>query len=215
MFVSAFLVDGEKTTLIDTGWPDTVDELLAGLDDHEATVDRVILTHDGVDHTGGLDRIVDRYDPELLVPAAETELIDGIDQTPTDTFEHGDVLAGGIEVIEVPGHTQAPTSLYFPERKLLIAGDVLDGSDRRGLPAGFLLPPPASYNEDHAAAELNLERLLEYDIETVLVFHGSHVMSNANEKLARLLDFEKYFQRGAKIVHAADPSGDDPEYDCR
>lgn len=215
MFVSAFLVDGEITTLIDTGWPDTVDELLEGLTEYGASIDRVILTHDGVDHTGGLNQIIERYDPELLAPAAETDLLDRIDQTPTATFEHGDVLADGVEVIEIPGHTPAPTSLYFPERKLLIAGDVLDGSDRRGLPAGYLLPPPASYNEDHTAAELNLERLLEYDIETVLVFHGSHVMSNAGEKLQRLINFEKYFQRGATIAHSNEPIKNESECDRR
>jgi len=83
----------------------------------------------------------------------------------------------------VPGHTEATSALLLEDRGILVSGDALDGSDRAGVPAGYLLPPPALFNEDHAAAELNLYDLLQYDFETVLVFHGSNVFEDPKGKL--------------------------------
>lgn len=70
----------------------------------------------------------------------------------------------GIEVIEVPGHTPGICALYLSEQDLLLATDVLNRSDRRGLPTGFLLPPPAAYNWNTEQAEENLQKLLQFDL---------------------------------------------------
>ena len=105
-----------------------------------------------------------------------------------------------MEAVVLPGHSPAPMSLYLPDRKTLIAADALDGSDRRGLPAGYLLPGPGLYNDDHDAAAESLQRLLEYDIDSVLVFHGSHVLGDAGEKLNRLLEFKEYYQEPGGVV---------------
>lgn len=199
MYVSAFLVEGERNTLVDTGWRDTTEELLAALDDVTASIDRVFLTHDGRDHYGGLDGVMERFDPELVVPEAETVLREEIEHAPDRLVVDGDRV-GDMEVLILPGHTAAPASLYLPERRALIAGDALDGSDRRGLPAGYLLPPPVRYNDDHGAAEESLARLLSYDIDSVLVFHGSHVVGGAGEKLARLLEPAEHYQEPALAI---------------
>lgn len=199
MYVSAFVVRGERTTLVDTGWPDTTDDLLAALDEEGVVPDRVFLTHDGHDHFGGLDAVMDRYRPDLIVPAAEERLRAAIDHEPDRLVADGDRV-GDMEVLLLPGHTPAPASLYLPERRTVIAADSLDGSDRRGLPPGYLLPPPAAYNADHDTAEESLERLLEYDIDSVLVFHGSHVLGDAGEKLTRLLRFKEHYQEPAGVV---------------
>lgn len=205
MYASAFAVETwtaseepTDTTLVDTGWPDTTDELLAALDDAGIEPDRVFVTHDGHDHFGGLDAVMERFDPELVVPGEEAALLDAIDHEPDRLVADGDRVAG-MEVLILPGHSRAPASLYLPERRALIAADSLDGSDRRGLPPGYLLPPPAKYNDDHAVVEDSLERLLAYDIESVLVFHGSHVLSGAGEKLERLLNFKEQYQEPAGV----------------
>jgi glyoxylase-like metal-dependent hydrolase (beta-lactamase superfamily II) len=199
MYAAAFVDTREGTTLVDTGWPDTTDELLAALEDADHVPDRVVLTHDGHDHYGGLDAVMDRYDPELVAPAAETTLHEAIDYEPDRLLEDGDRVAG-MEAVVLPGHSPAPMSLYLSDRKTLIAADALDGSDRRGLPAGYLLPGPGLYNEDHDAAAESLQRLLEYDLDSVLVFHGSHVLGDAGEKLDRLLEFKEYYQEPGGVV---------------
>lgn len=199
MYVAVFVVDGGRTTLVDTGWPDTGDDLLAALEAAAVVPERVFLTHDGRDHYGGLDTVMAAFDPELVVPTAETTLHEAIDHEPDRFVEDGDSV-GSMEVVVLPGHSPAPASLYLPDRRTLIAADVLDGSDRRGLPGGYLLPPPASYNDDHAVVEENLGRLLEYDIDSVLVFHGSHVLGDAGDKLERLLRFQPHYQAPGGVV---------------
>lgn len=204
MYASAFVVEGRgehsgETTLVDAGWPDTTGTLLSALEEEDVEPDRLFLTHDGHDHFGGLDAVMGRYDPKLVVPAAETGLREAIDHEPDRLVVDGDRV-GGMEVLVLPGHTPAPASLYLPDRRTLIAADALDGSDRRGLEPGHLLPPPAAYNDDHTVTEESLERLLDYDIASVLVFHGSHVLGDAGEKLERLLRFKEHYQEPAGVV---------------
>lgn len=183
------------TTLVDTGFERTADYLVDTLRETVGDVDRVILTHDGGDHHGGLDAVMDAFDPQLYVGPADTELMDAIDHEPDVTMEDGDVLEGDIEVIQVPGHSVCPSALFLRDVGALISADILDGADRRGLPEGYLLPPPEVFNHDHQAAERNLERLLEYDFDAVYVFHGSHVHEDAKAKLDRFLHFKDHYRR--------------------
>jgi len=197
-YVRTFVLDGTPdggVTLIDTGFERTADELVSTLKREFGGVDRLILTHEGGDHYGGLDRVMEAFDPALYVAADETDLRDAIENDPDVLYEDGDVLEGEIEVVQVPGHTPAPSALLLRDRNALVSGDVLDGADRRGLPEGFLLPPPETFNHDHAAAERNLEKLLDYEFDEVFVFHGSHVTEDPKSKLERYLRFRDHYRQ--------------------
>lgn len=172
-----------KRTLVDTGFEEDGEELVATLSEEFGTIDRVILTHGDHGHYGGLDHVVEAFDPELVAPADEAKLYEAIDYEPDVQFEHDDILEGNIRVIQIPGHTDATSALLLQDSDILISGDALDGADRAGFPEGYLLPPPALFNEDHEAAEINLYDLLQYDFETLLVFHGSNVFENPKQKL--------------------------------
>ncbi|WP_435156310.1 MBL fold metallo-hydrolase [Haladaptatus sp. DFWS20] len=172
-----------KTTLIDTAFDENGEELVETLRDEFETIDRVILTHGDHGHHGGLPYVMEEFDPELVAADNESKLYEAIDYEPDVRFEDGDTLDGDIQVIQVPGHTEATSALLLTNRDILISGDSLDGSDRAGLPEGYLLPPPALFNDDHKAAELNLYDLLQYDFNTVLVFHGANVFDNPKQKL--------------------------------
>lgn len=172
-----------KTTLIDTGFEEDGEELVETIRREFGTVDRVIITHGDHGHHGGIGHVMDAFDPEFLAADDEEKLYDAIDYEPDIRFEDGDVLEGNIRVIQVPGHTPATSALLLEDRNILVSGDALDGADRAGLPAGYLLPPPALFNDDHEAAEINLYDLLQYDFETVLVFHGSNVFEDPKGKL--------------------------------
>jgi hypothetical protein len=81
------------------------------------------------------------------------------------------------------------------EAETLISGDILDGADRRGLPEGFLLPPPETFNWDHAKAEAGVADLLNYEFDSVLVFHGSHVHEDAQQKLDQYINFKDHYRQ--------------------
>ncbi|QIO25341.1 MBL fold metallo-hydrolase [Haloarcula sp. JP-L23] len=171
-------------TLVDTAFPDDGDELVQILEAEFRSVDRVVITHDDEGHLGGTPAVVDRFDPELVVPGGAKGFYEALDLEADTHMSHGDVLEGALRVLEIPGHTAATSGLLLENENILIAGDILEGSDRRGLPPGYLVPPAEQFNDfSHAAAERNLTRLFDYTIDTVLVSHGSHVYDDPLEKL--------------------------------
>ena len=191
------LYTAEGTPFFDTG-PESAREDLRAFVDEVGDVDRFFLSHAHPDHVSNVGRVLDAYDPEVVVP--ENEPLDdaatgtGIDLDDADVVEVADDdTVAGARVIEVPGHTDGICGSYLPEAETFLASDVVDGTDRRGLPAGHLLPPPAVYSHD-PAAETNLERLLDLDFETAVVTHGSNVTSEARLKLERYLDFANHYR---------------------
>jgi len=185
--VRVFVLEGYpegSVTLIDTGFPGDGDELVAVLNAEFGGVDRVLISHGDEGHFGGTPAVVDAFDPELAVPGGAKGFYDALELNADHHFSDGDCLDGDIRVVQVPGHTPANSGFLLEESNTFIAGDIVEGSDRRGLPAGYLVPPAAQFNDDsHAAAERNLAALFEHDIDSILVSHGSHVHDNPLEKL--------------------------------
>lgn len=183
--VRVYLFDGETPTLIDTGLPDTTDAVFEGVEAVGVEPERLILTHGDPDHAGGFDAVIDEYDPEVWAPE-ETEL--DAEHEPDHRYGGGERI-GPFETIHVPGHTAGSSALIDEERGILVTGDTVFGSDFRGLPAGYLVAPTNYFSDDIAAAEENLEKLLAYDFDVALVFHGSSVLENAREKLDAFVNF--------------------------
>lgn len=183
-----------ETTLVDTGFDRTADDLVETLKEEFGDIDNLVLTHAGGDHYGGLDAVMDAFEPTLYAAADEEDLLDAIDHDPDELFEDGDVILEDVEIIQIPGHSPCPSALLLRSEDALISSDVLDGADRRGLPEGYLLPPPETFNWDHAKAESGVERLLDYDFDAVLVFHGSHVLEDAHGKIDRFINFKEHYR---------------------
>jgi glyoxylase-like metal-dependent hydrolase (beta-lactamase superfamily II) len=181
----AHLFDGPSPTLVDTGSAETVDTLRADLDALGVRPERVLITHADFDHVGGLEAVVDHYDPETWVPEQST-LSGSVE--PDHRFGHGDVVAG-FTAVHAPGHVDDNHAFVNERDSIAVLGDVLIGSDRRGLPPGYFLLPEAIYSNDLIAAERHLERLLEHDFEVGLVSHGSSVLEDAREKLEAFVEF--------------------------
>jgi glyoxylase-like metal-dependent hydrolase (beta-lactamase superfamily II) len=84
------------------------------------------------------------------------------------TLSDGEELpfCGGIQIIHTPGHTPGHISLYHKQSKTLIAADAMIVVD------GQLLTPESQYCSDMDAAIQSLKKFAEYDIETVICYHG-------------------------------------------
>jgi glyoxylase-like metal-dependent hydrolase (beta-lactamase superfamily II) len=79
-----------------------------------------------------------------------------------------DVLpwCGDIEVIETPGHMPGHISLYLKKFKTLIPGDALVVENDE------LVIANPSYTLDMHEAKKSIKKLLTYDIENVICYHG-------------------------------------------
>jgi glyoxylase-like metal-dependent hydrolase (beta-lactamase superfamily II) len=180
--------------LVDTG-PESEWEELQSLIDDRGGVSTLFLSHTHGDHSGNLARVISEYGPNVLVP--ENEPLEDVQLAEADVTRvtDGESISEDVRVVQVPGHTPGISALYLPSRDTLLATDTLDGSDRRGLPPGYLLPPPALYNWDAKKAETNLEKLLELEFDTAVVTHGSNVETDARQKLDAYLNFPDYYRQ--------------------
>ena len=102
-----------------------------------------------------------------------------VDKTLTD----GEVLpyCGGITVIHTPGHTPGHICLYVKTHKILIAGDVFVVNE------GQLFPSKLSTNLDPVASLKSMEKLMEYDIEQVICYHGGLYRGKVNIRIEELI----------------------------
>ncbi len=180
-----FLFTGEVPTLFDAGFESTAETVFDAIDRIGTEPERLVITHGDGDHIDGFDAIVDRYDIETWVPkqtALETE------HTPDHRYGDGDRI-GVFEAVHVPGHEPDNHAWVDESEGIAVMGDAVSGADQRGLPAGYFHLPPAVYSQDLNEAESSLERLLEYEFDVGLVYHGSSVLEDARAKLERYVNF--------------------------
>jgi len=180
-----FLFADGTPTLVDAGLADTADAVVEELSDVGVDPERLIVTHGDGDHVGGLDALVEAYGVETWVPERTT--LDA-DRSPDNRYGDGDRI-GRFTAVHAPGHAEDNHVLIDEERGVAVMGDAVSGADQRGLPAGRFHLPPAVYSEDLNRAERSLERLLAYEFDAALVYHGSSVLENASRKLDRYVDF--------------------------
>ena len=77
----------------------------------------------------------------------------------------------------MPGHI----CVYVPKDKALITGDALIAY------GGKLMPPDKKFTLDMKTAIQSLQKLLNYDIENVICFHGGLVSGNIREALEEII----------------------------
>lgn len=91
-------------------------------------------------------------------------------------------LCGGIEVIDTKGHMPGHISLYVSGEKALITGDALVVED------GKLCMAMPQYVLNRQDAEASVKRLLDYDIERIICYHGGVYDTNPKKSLVAVVD---------------------------
>lgn len=193
--------DADTAILIDTGMPGQLDNIRKAMKEAGVPLgklDKVILTHQDIDHIGGLPEILETSDHKIEVIAHEIDkpYIEGVKplikmgSVPgTPPMAHVDTMVqdgeelpycGGIVVIFTPGHTPGHISLYHKQSKTLITGDALVAEN--GKPIGL----NERATPDMETAVQSLKKFVPYDIDTVICYHGGVCTGDVNEQLERL-----------------------------
>lgn len=109
---------------------------------------------------------------KMLKAGFEKNKVD-IDETLIDGQELP--YCGGITVIHTPGRTPGHICLYFKKWKILIAGDIFCVND------GMLLRENQAFNFDNELNVKSIQKLMKYDIETVICYNGGIYNDNVNK----------------------------------
>ncbi|SDR06980.1 MBL fold metallo-hydrolase [Natronobacterium texcoconense] len=163
---NVFLVDGERTVVIDTG---ANFDVVAAIESRVDDLDAVVLTHTHRDHVDNLEAVKDAFDVEAWGYDAS---IDGVDHE----LEDGErLLLGDHEYVALhtPGHKDDHLCFYSEDTGVLFAGDLVfqNGSfGRTDLEEG-----------DRGTLVESIDRVLERIDEELSEMHTGHGPSVATE----------------------------------
>ncbi|MFC4098975.1 MBL fold metallo-hydrolase [Paenibacillus xanthanilyticus] len=107
-----------------------------------------------------------------------------IEPVPIDrTVASGERLpwCGGIEVVHTPGHMPGHISLYLPASRTMIAADAVV------IEAGKLAIANPQYTLDLEEAVRSVRRLLDYEIDALICYHGGLFAGDVHAALLQLL----------------------------
>ncbi|WP_017416469.1 MBL fold metallo-hydrolase [Clostridium tunisiense] len=124
--------------------------------------------------------------PEEEKPQAEIfhKTLEAVENCKVDVgLNHGDILeiAGGIEVVATPGHMPGHISLYHKESKSMIVGDALV------LEKGELVIALPKYTLNIKEALRSAEKLLNYDIDRIICYHGGVYTKDIKRALKNII----------------------------
>lgn len=202
------IYDGEEAILVDTGMPGMHTQLLEEVKQNDIqleNLEKVIVTHQDIDHIGCLPEIINTLNHSVSVYSHKLDqpYIEGkkpllkldfppqlqhlVENPPKATVNHslnGEEelpFCGGIKIIHTPGHSPGHISLYVKESKTLIAGDALICANEK------LMGPVPQTTPDMETALTSIKQLLNYEIDQVICFHGGLVKGNIKEQLEQIL----------------------------
>jgi len=209
---NVLVIVGNKITLIDTGLRESAQHVLdfirhVGRSPDEISL--IILTHNHIDHMGGLVEIKKQTGARVAVhvadigerihpPAADSRYREPLAQLksklqsvfsimPDDVdirLNGGETFdcLGGLEVLHTPGHTPGSISLYSKEHKLLITGDLI--RKRRNV----LLLPPRMVSSDIEENLNSIKKISAYEINILCFGHGLPITKDVNLRINELID---------------------------
>ncbi len=206
--VNAFLWTGDGgPTLIDCGYPWTFDKLLQEMRAahvHPADLHRIIITHADLDHTGGLNALLQQSPARVCCHTAEAAYVLGarskrrqglVGMLSTPIFlllnrkyhsqvKHidqllldGEKLPCGFTVIHTPGHSPGHIALHHARAGVLILGDALINRKQR------LSLPPSVFTPDMAQARESLQKLLRLHYDIACFGHGPVLAEQADVQI--------------------------------
>ncbi len=178
-----YYLDSEKPILIDAGTGFHNEDTIAKLRSFKSSnkLERLILTHNHADHSGGAKSISDEFSLKIYAHKADGEpLVEGNGNITGATMfgfnqaklevnwlDDGDKIDCGdfkLMVLHTPGHSPGSITLYEPESKTIFCGDLafMDGGvGRWDLPGG-----------DYKTLVKSYEKVLKLDLDNFYPGHG-------------------------------------------
>lgn len=176
---NVFLVEGDRTVLVDVGSGFDVVERTR---DHVDDIDAVVVTHTHHDHVDNIDAVTDAFDVESWGYDTEHDAVDN-EIVEKQTVEIG---SHDYEPLHTPGHKNDHLCLYSRATDVLFAGDLVfanGGFGRTDLDEG-----------DRELLVESIERVLDTvdaDLRALHTGHGPSVTTNPRRDIELALQAAK------------------------
>jgi len=168
---NAFLVEGDRTVLVDAG---NEFDVVAAIRERVVDLDALVLTHTHPDHVGNVPEVVSAFDVDVRGFDPDLDIVDhAIADEETVRLGDHDYLA-----LHTPGHKDDHLCFYAAAASALFAGDLVfanGGFGRTDLAEG-----------DRATLVDSIDRLLgvvDEDLQELYTGHGPAVTTDAYHHL--------------------------------
>ena len=136
---------------------------------------------------------------ELFRTTCNAPLVAGADEVTQfapiaidEEVREGDLIAGVLRVIHLPGKSPGEIGLYFDPAYHAVSresgGIVLLGDAIIGNPPGALSLIPEPKLDDSSRLKRSLRKLLDYEFEVLLLCDGQSILSSGKPKVAEFLN---------------------------
>jgi glyoxylase-like metal-dependent hydrolase (beta-lactamase superfamily II) len=173
------------TVLVDP--PEPQEDEWSGFDTMKP-ITKIILTNR--DHVRGAESFRTSRDAPLVAGADEVTQFAPI--AIDEEVREGDLIAGVLRVIHLPGKSPGEIGLYFDPAHHAVSresgGIVLLGDAIIGNPPGALGLIPEPKLDDPSKLKRSLHKLLNYDFDVLLLCDGQPVLSGGKRKVAEFLN---------------------------
>ena len=181
-FNGYFLVSGEESVLVDPPRMTEKDiaELESLVEKESANPLKVILLSN-VHHERESNEFKKRFGAGVWVNEKDSA---GLEETADKTFLDGDVLPCGLTTIEFENQKSPGESAFFlKERGVMIVGDALIGK----VAGKVNMLPPDKY-KDLELAKKGLNKLLDFEFQSLLVGDGASILNDAKNEVKSFLE---------------------------
>ncbi len=207
------LIAEEELTLVDTGLSGSSARLIDFIHSLGRSVEEVsliIITHNHIDHVGGLAELRKLTRAKVAAHKAEIDDSEGQSSYPKGIrrllrippfsslrsvfsvkpseidirLEGGEVLKplGGLKVIHTPGHTPGSISLFSSLNRLLIVSDALNEHRKT------IRLPPKMVSTDLIQAIESVKTISQLDFDILCFGHGRPLTKDVGRKMQELLE---------------------------
>ncbi len=154
----------------------------------------ILASEDDVKYINGLEKSLRLQQAEALYDGLPEEekpealsfhkLLESVQAVNVDkTVKDGDTFPwlGGTVIIATPGHMPGHISIYIKEYKTLVSGDALVVEN------GELEIANPNYTLDMVAAKNSIKKLIDYDIQKIICYHGGVFTGDIKGALQKLI----------------------------
>ena len=142
-------------------------------------VARILLTNRN--HGRDVNRVRSRTGARTAIHPADAAHARGQGAVIDDELRTGEAI-GPLSVVGAAGKSPGEVSFHWPDRRILIVGDVIVGN-----PPGACSLLREQVMDDPPLLRASVRRLLELDFDTLLVGDGEPILHGARERLRELV----------------------------